>query len=170
MILWSVSAVIAFYFDFPVRRQSSRDAVLLDTLGAYLAIRSLIPDGEGVRFAVKTLAVVCAILGLGMINEQISHINVFGMSEGFRHRNPGFERRAFRSGATLGCLYAGAFSGVLIPLFIWLWKETKSRMRLSPSVFRRHCHGIHVFSSTSQLALWAAWWVLAYGRYARRCV
>jgi len=155
VILWSVAAVIAFYFEFPGMPaviQGGGD--LVDTLGAYLAIRSSIPDGEGVRFAIKTLAVVCTILGLGMINEQISHMNVFGLLGGMLTGTGITVRNGhIRSGATLGCLYAGAFSGVLIPLFIWLWKEPKCRIAAAFGLFGATAMVFTSFSSTSQLAL-----------------
>lgn len=153
VILWSVSAFIAFFLEFPGTPALIQGlGVLLDTLGGYLAVRFLIPDGEAVRFTIKTMAIVCTILGLGMINEQISHVNIFGVLAG---TSPEVVIRNghFRSGATLGCLYAGAFSGVLIPLFIWLWKEPKSRIAAAAGIFGATAMVFTSFSSTSQLAL-----------------
>ena len=50
----------------------------LDIFGGYLVVRFFIPDGETVRRTIKTLAVVCIIQGVCMLNEQILHVNVFG--------------------------------------------------------------------------------------------
>ena len=50
----------------------------VDVFGGYLVVRFFIPDGEAVRRAIKTLAVVCIIQGAFMLNEQISHVNLFG--------------------------------------------------------------------------------------------
>ena len=88
--------------------------VLLDTLGGYLAVRSLIPDGDAMQRTIKTLAIVCAILGACMIKSK-STISMYLVywAESTRYR---FSRDGrLRAGATLGCIPAGAFSGVLIP-------------------------------------------------------
>jgi hypothetical protein len=155
VIFWSISAVGAFYLEFPGMPSVVQGAgVLVDTLGGYLAVRSLIPDAEGVRYAVKTLAVVCTILGLGMIYEQVGHMNVFGLLGGMI-LGTGLTVRDghIRAGATLGCLYAGAFSGVLIPQFIWLWKEPKCRIAAAFGLFGAVAMVFTSYSSTSQLAL-----------------
>jgi hypothetical protein len=155
VILWSISALIAFVLEFPGTPALIQGiGGLFDTLGGYLVIRSLIPDVDGVRYVVKTLAVVCVILGLGMINEQISHMNAFGLLGGMLNGTGiTLKNGHIRSGATLGCLYAGAFSGVLIPLFVWLWKEPKSRILAGIGLFGAIAMVFTSYSSTSQLAL-----------------
>jgi hypothetical protein len=128
VILWSVSAVGAFFLEFPGTPALIQGlGVLLDTLGGYLAVRSLIPDGEAMQRTIESMAIVCVILGACMINEQINHINLFGYMGGIS-KIPVVRDGRLRSGATLGCIPAGAFSGVLIPLFVWLWKQRKSRV------------------------------------------
>ena len=151
VVLWSVSAVIAFCLEF-MEKQALINGMgnLLDTLGGYLAVRFLIPDGETMRRAIKTLAAVCAILGAGMINEQISHINVFGLLDGFSEVT--FRDGHIRAGGTLGCLYAGAFAGVLIPVFLWLWTERKSRMIAFAGFAGATAMVITSYSSTSWMA------------------
>jgi hypothetical protein len=153
VVLWSVSAVVAFWLEF-MERQAFANGLgnLLDTLGGYLVVRSLIPDGEAMLRTFKTLAVICAILGVCMINEQISHINVFGFLGGIPLGVP--ERDGhLRSGGTLGYLWAGAFAGVLIPLFLWLWTEGKSRMAACAGLIGATAMVITSYSSTSWLAL-----------------
>ena len=153
VFLWSISAVIAFFLQFPGGPALIQGmGVLLDTLGGYLAIRSLIQDSDGVRFTIKSLSVVCAILGLCMINEQISHINVFGLLGGMG-TTVSVREGHIRSSATLGYLYAGAFAGVLVPLFVWLWKEPKSRVVAAVGLLAATAMVITSYSSTSQLAL-----------------
>jgi hypothetical protein len=99
----------------------------LDIFGGYLVVRFFIPDGETVRRTIKTLAVVCIIQGVCMLNEQISHVNVFGYVGGL---GPWLTIRdgKIRSEGVLGCISAGAFAGSLIPLFLWLWTQRKCRM------------------------------------------
>ena len=98
----------------------------LDMFGGYLVVRFFIPDGETVRRTIKTLAVVCIIQGVCMLNEQISHVNVFGYVGGL---GPWLTIRdgKIRSEGVLGCISAGAFAGALIPLFLWLWTQRKCR-------------------------------------------
>ena len=167
MILWSTAAFVAFFLQFPGTPALIQGlGVLLDTLGGYLAIRSLIPDGEGVHYAVKTLAIVCAILGICMINEQISHINVFGYMGGI-DKVPVFRDGHLRAGATLGCIPAGAFSGVLIPLFIWLWKEKNSRVSAIVGLAGAMAMVFTSYSSTSWLALMGSLLGLAAWRFRK---
>ena len=98
----------------------------LDIFGGYLVVRFFIPDGETVQRTVKTLAAVCFIQGVCMLNEQISHVNVFGYIGGL---GPGLTIRdgRIRSEGVLGCISAGAFAGALIPLFLWLCTERRCR-------------------------------------------
>jgi hypothetical protein len=153
VVLWSVSAVVAFWLEF-MEKQAFVNGMgaLLDTLGGYLVVRSLIPDGEAMLRTFKTLAVICAILGLAMINEQISHINVFGLLGGIP-LEVAVRDGHVRSGGTLGYLWAGAFAGVLIPLFLWLWKERKSRVAALAGLTGAMAMVITSYSSTSWLAL-----------------
>ena len=54
----------------------------LDALGGYLVVRFFVTDTEALRRTIKTLAIVCLIQGASMINERITHINVFGLLGG----------------------------------------------------------------------------------------
>jgi len=98
----------------------------LDIFGGYLVVRFFIPDGDTVRRTIKTLAVVCIIQGVCMLNEQILHVNVFGYVGGY---GPWLTIRdgKIRSEGALGCISAGGFAGALVPLFLWLWTERKCR-------------------------------------------
>jgi hypothetical protein len=153
VVIWSVSAVIGLYLEFPQMQALINGlGILLDTLGGYLVVRSFIRDGEAVRRTIKTLAAICTVLGICMINEQISHINVFGMLGGIS-REVTVRNGELRSSGSMGCLHAGAFSGALIPLFVWLWKEKESRMAAVFGLFGAIAMVITSNSSTSQLAL-----------------
>jgi hypothetical protein len=162
VVLWSVSAVIVFWLEF---RESAAIIKgvgdLLDTLGGYLVVRFLIPDGEAMRRTIKTLALICTILGVCMINEQISHINVFGLLGGIS-RWVTVRDGSIRSAGTLGCIYAGAFSGVLIPLFLWLWTEGKSRIAACAGLVGATAMVITSHSSTSSLAFMGSFVGLAF--------
>jgi hypothetical protein len=126
----------------------------LDMFGGYLVVRFFIPDGETVRRAIKALAVVCIIQGVCMLNEQISHVNVFGYIGGISWLT--VRDGKIRSEGVLGCISAGAFAGALIPLFLGLWTDRKSRMLAFAGLTGATAMVITSNSSTSLLALGAA--------------
>jgi hypothetical protein len=168
VILWSISAVIAFFLEFPgtpALIQGAGD--LVDTLCGYLAIRSLIPDGKAVRYTIKTLAIVCAILGICMLNEQITHVNVFELM-GNLPSAVQFKNGHIRSQGTLGSIYAGAFSGVLFPLFIWQWSEKKSRLVAITGIAGAALMVFTSYSSTSQFALMGSIVGLGFWRFRKK--
>ena len=51
----------------------------LDLLGGYYVVRFLIRDVEDVKRAIKALAAVSMVMSVCMINEQITHQNIFGL-------------------------------------------------------------------------------------------
>ncbi len=151
VVLWAIStlvivslqwmeltAFIKFVGDF------------LDALAGYLVVRFLIPDREAVRRTIKVLAVVCIIHGAVMINEQITHIDAFGyIGGGF-----GTEIRDghVRAGGLLGTIQSGVFAGPLIPLFLLLWTERKSRIVALAGIAGATAMVVASFSSTSYMA------------------
>ena len=162
VVLWSVSAVIVFCLQYRETQACIRGlGDLVDTLGGYMVVRFLIPDGEAMRRTIKVLAAVCVINGVCMINEQIRHINVFGLLGGI---SPEVVVRDgdIRSEGVMGCIYAGAFAGVLIPLFVWLWKQGKSRMVACAGLFGATAMVITSRSSTSILAFGGSLVALAF--------
>ena len=134
VILWTVTLLINLslqWMDMQVFIHNIGD--FIDALGGYLVVRYFIPNGEVVRRAITTLAVVCTIQGICMLNEQIGHMNVFGYIGGF---GPWLTIRdgKIRSQGVLGSISGGALAGALIPLFLWLWTEQNTgslRMRVS---------------------------------------
>src|SRR6516165_11481495 len=123
----------------------------LDMFGGYLVVRFFITDGETVRRAIKTLAVVCIIQGVCMLNEQISHVNVFGYIGGISGLT--IRDGKIRSEGVLGCISAGAFAGALIPLFLGMWTDRKSRMLACAGLAGATTMVFTSNSSTSLLAL-----------------
>ncbi len=128
---------------------------LLDMLGGFLVVRFFIPDGETLRRTIKTLAVICIIQGVCMLNEQISHVNVFGYVGGY---GPGLTIRdgKIRSQGVLGSISGGAFAGGLIPLFLWLCTQRKCRMLAYAGLAGATAMVFTSNSSTSSLALAAS--------------
>lgn len=153
VLFWSISAAVCFCLEYRETGALVRQAGnLLDTLGGYLVVRFLIPDKEAMLRTFKTLAAICVILGTCMVNEYVTHINVFGYLGGVGVL-AAMRNGHVRAGATLGYLYAGAFAGVLIPLFLWMWKEKKSRMMACAGLVGATAMVITTTSSTSYMAL-----------------
>lgn len=162
VVLWSVSALVAFCLEFREMAAWINGAGdLLDKLGGYLVVRSFIPDGTAMRRTIKTLAAVCMILGVCMTNEWVSHINVFGLVGGIA-REVVVRDGHIRSTGTLGCLYAGAFAGVLIPMFLWLWNQPKCRIAAAIGMIGALAMVVTSYSSTSWLALMGSFVGLAF--------
>jgi len=153
VILWAVSLQTILSLQWMEMQSFIHNlGNFLDIFGGYLVVRFFIPDGETVRRTIKTLAVICIIQGVCMLNEQISHVNVFGYVGGL---GPWLTIRdgKIRSEGVLGCINAGAFAGALIPLFLWLWTERKSRMLAYAGLAGATVMVFTSNSSTSLLAL-----------------
>jgi hypothetical protein len=152
VVLWAVSQQTVAslqWMDMQALIHNLGD--LVDALGGFLVVRFLITDREAIRRTVIVLAVICAIQGVCMLNEQIIHVNVFGYLGG----NVGITVRdgRIRAEGVMGCLYAGAFAGVSIPLFLWLWNEGRARVVACAGLFGATAMVITSNSSTSWLAL-----------------
>jgi hypothetical protein len=168
VIGWSISYVIAFFLQFPGQAALVQDlGTLVDTMGGYLVVRSFIPDGETVQRAVKTLAVICVVVAVFMINEQINHYNVFGLIGGI---GPVVTIRdgKIRSEGVMGCLYEGAFSGALIPLFLSLWMERKSRLVAVAGILGATVMVFTSNSSTSILTIAGGLFALAFWKLRKK--
>lgn len=126
VVLWSLFELI-----MPVLQWMEMQALvkglgdLVISLGGYLAARFLIPDRETVRRTIKALAIICVIQGTFMMSEQFTQQNLFSS---FGAAASDFRDGHVRAEGAMGTLWGGAFAGVSLPLFFWLWAERNSRM------------------------------------------
>jgi hypothetical protein len=152
---WAISEFVIFTLQW-LNSQAMVKSLgdLLDALGGYFALRFLIQDRDDVRRAIKIFAVLAIIMGVTMINEQRTGIDVFGMLGGTA-LNPETRNGSIRSqGAFLHSIPAGAFGATLIPLLVWLWstqKEGKARVFVflgmaGATVMSLTCHSSTVIS------------------------
>ena len=93
---------------------------------------------------------------------------MYSASGGITSGHPIYRMGTSALRATLGCLYAGAFSGVLIPLFIWLWRDRKSRMVPSPVLPGLPLMVYTSYSSTSWMAVMGGFLGLAFWRFRKK--
>jgi hypothetical protein len=162
VVVWAILSFVCGWLEFKeIGALVSGLGGLIDNLCGYLVVRSLILDGDGVRRTIRTFAVVCLIQGLEMIYEQITHVNVFGILGGMYAFVVERDGR-FRSAGVFGYLWAGAFAGVLIPMFLWLWNEKKSRLAALAGLFGATAMVITSNSSTSLLAFMGGFVGLAF--------
>lgn len=126
IIVWAILRAIATVLTFlDVSSFVNQVGFLLDTLGGYFLFRFLIRDTEDMARVVKTLAVVCVVIALGMVIEQVKATNLFGYVGG--RLVPFVRDGKIRSqGPFLGPIPAGTFGAVLLCVFGWLWWRGKS--------------------------------------------
>ena len=153
VVLWTVSAMTIGSLQWMNTQALIHNlGNFIDALGGYLVVRFFIPDGESIQRTAKTLAALCLIQAACMTNEQITHVNVFGYLGGMLVAVR-IREGQIRSEGVMGCIAAGAFAGVLIPLFVWLWTEKKSRVSAFVGLAGAAAMVITSRSSTSFLAL-----------------
>src|SRR5882724_4206450 len=152
VILWVVSLMTVLSLQWMEMQAFIHNlGDFLDLFGGYLVVRYFIPDGETVRRAIKALAVVAVIQGVCMLNEQVTHVNVFGYIGGISWLN--VRDGKIRSEGVLGCISGGAFGAALIPLFLGLWTDRKERMIALAGIVGAMTMVFASNSSTSLLAL-----------------
>jgi hypothetical protein len=150
VVAWSLSAFVIFslqWMEMQAVIKSLGDLVI--SLGGYLAVRFLIPDREAAGHTIKVLAATCVILGACMFREQSTGQNVFGFLGGL---TPEIREGHVRAAGTMGALASGAFAAVLIPMFVWLWSEGKSRISACAGLAGATAMVFASHSSTSWLA------------------
>jgi hypothetical protein len=154
VVLWALAAFIIFslcWGEMQAVIKSMGDLVV--SLGGYLAVRFLIPDESALLRTAKVLAAICVILGCCMLYEQSTGQNVFSFAGGL---NPEIREGHVRAAGSMGALGSGAFAGVLIPLFLWLWTEDKSRIAAYAGLAGATAMVFASHSSTSWLAYGAS--------------
>jgi len=101
---------------------------LIDFVGCYFFLRTLIRTKEDMFTAIKCLAVICLILGVFMLREQMTMQNAFGLLGGVRPVPEVREGKIRSQGAFQHSLMAGCFAATLVPLFFMLWKNGKAKL------------------------------------------
>jgi hypothetical protein len=101
---------------------------LIDALGGYFVLRSLIREEHDVQTLVKIFAVVAVVSALGMIHEKVTGRNLFALLGGIRS-TPEIRYGNLRAQASFAIsIAAGTFGATTFPLFVWLWSSAKSRV------------------------------------------
>ena len=152
--LWACSALIVIslqYMQLPAVIKNMGD--FLDALGGYYVVRFLIRTTSDMRWVVKVFAAVAVVSAVCMINEQITHQNVFGLLGGVQ-LTPQIRAGSARSQAAFGVyIEAGEFGAILVPLLVWLWSDKRSRIAACVGMIGASGMVLTSHSSTPLLAL-----------------
>jgi hypothetical protein len=100
---------------------------LWDYLLGYVMIRSLLRNEEDLYTALKCLAVVTIPLAIGMVIEQRSMVNIFGLLGGVSSVPEVREGKIRSQGAFAHSLMAGTFAATLLPVLVMFWRKGQSK-------------------------------------------
>ena len=118
-------AVVFLYLDG--QALINQCGFLIDYLGAYILMRAVVQDHDGVYRALRCLAVLTLILACTMVIEQQVHLNAFGLIGG--QLIPDIREGRIRSqGVFTHSLTAGTFAATLVPMFVLLWYSGKAKI------------------------------------------
>jgi hypothetical protein len=154
-LAWVFYKVVAFLilFSFPMAAIVNQGAFLLDALGAYFFLRFLIHDEDDILRVVKVLAIIVAIVGVGMLNEKFHSQNLYGYLGGYPPVAPQIRDGAIRAqGPFAHPILAGSFAATSVPLFFWLWQSGKSKALSVLGTIGSTCMVLTAASSTPLLA------------------
>jgi hypothetical protein len=121
----AISVMILFHVGQAVINQVS---FLWDWLGGYFLLRWAIADEEDVYRTLKYLAISMAPVALVMIVEQVKMFNVFSFLGGVGATPIVREGKIRSTGIFAHPIIAGTLGAVLVPLFLILWKNGKSKL------------------------------------------
>jgi hypothetical protein len=153
-VFWTLAAFLVFclqWMEVPAMIATLGD--LLDRLGGFLVLRFMIQDKRDLKRAIKVFAVLCLIMGMFMLNEQVTGRNVFGLLGGIS-LYPQIREGHLRSQGAFGSyIDAGVFGALLFPLFIWLWSSDRSsRFTVALGIIGATIMSITCHASTALLA------------------
>jgi hypothetical protein len=152
-LLWAVCFWAAFSLQWlEVQAFVKSAANFVDAAGGYVVMRAFIRDREDVKRTIKVFACLCLILGICMVVEQVRHANPFGAYGGISSL-PAERNGKVRSQAAFDVyLTAGAFGATLIPLFVWVWSEGRSRFMAAVGIIGATVMTVTTNSSTPEMA------------------
>ena len=126
--LWAVSRATAFVLLWMSTQALINQAgFLISTLGMYCFLRFLVQEDDDIITAIQVFSILVAINALEMVNEQMTHRNLFGLLGGVQSI-PNMRDGIRSQGVFQHAVLAGSFGAILLPLFFWLWRSGKSRI------------------------------------------
>jgi hypothetical protein len=141
---------------------------LWDYVGAYLLLRFMIQDEQDVNRAIRCFAAIAAILAVCMARERLTGQNIFGLLGGVR-LIPQVRDGWIRSQAVFQHpILAGTFGATLLPLFVLLWKCSKSKVLAVVGVTSSMLMALLSASSTALMGVGSAILAVCFWPFRRR--
>ncbi len=121
-------------YNFQSEAVTQQLGILIDFLGGYFLLRALIEDETDIYRALKWMAFVACVLAVGMVWEQVTLQNVFGLLGGTRVTPEIREGKIRSQGAFQHSILAGTFGATLLPLFFLLWKNGCAKLSAAAGI------------------------------------
>jgi hypothetical protein len=119
ILLWQNVATIIY-----------RAGQVIDVLGGYIILRSLIRDREDIERVIRLFVIICIIIAAGMTVEYVTGKNPFSLF-GAELYSAIREGRTRCSGPFVHPILAGTFGAVVFPLFVYLWMQQNKKQALA---------------------------------------
>jgi hypothetical protein len=175
IIAWAIVATVTFTILYGAWEAFLNHlGFLYSAWGDYFMFRWLVRDRKDVDRMIKTLALVCTVLAIFMVREQLSGQNVFGYLGGVPVVTSMREGRIRSQGPFRHPILAGTFAATLVPLFVGLWLQGRRSRKLAVvGALAAMTVAVTSASSTPLMAVFAgavAWslWPLRRGMRALR--
>jgi hypothetical protein len=128
-VLFAIMAFITYSLEYMQAQATIKSAgTLLDMLGGYCVVKYLVRDKNDVRRVIKVFAAVAVVVGMCMIGEQVTQMNILWLLGGTDLSGQIREGHFRSQGAFNVYLTAGAFGATLVPLLVWLWSGAKDKV------------------------------------------
>lgn len=156
-LLWSFAYVVAFtLLNMEAQALINRLGFLVDAVGGYVLLRLTIRSIEDSKQVLRLLILMSMAISLCMINEHITHKNMFA-SLGGLNATPDIRAGAVRSqGPFQHSILAGTFGATSLPLFAGLWRLRRLRREAVIGVLSATAMVVTASGSTPVLAYLAA--------------
>lgn len=151
-LCWAVTRAFCFtVLNADLRAIANQAGFLLDSLGGYGFLRFAINGAEDTHRTIKLLAVLTSLVGLCMVYERHSMVNVFGFIGG--QLSPAIREGIPRSqGPFSHAIPAGIFGATTWPLFIDLLLSKRNRCLAFAGAVGAMAMAVTSMSSTSLAA------------------
>jgi hypothetical protein len=123
-VLWAISNAVAFVALYQDQGALiNRMGFLYNTLGTYFLMRFLLQDQRDIDRAIWALGVICVIVSVFMVIEQLYGRNLFSFLGGVPEMAIVRADRIRSQGPFGHALLAGTCGAMLLPLFVGLWQK-----------------------------------------------
>jgi len=157
VLWWILVCVVAFtllYLD--TAAFVNRLGLAYNVLGVYFLVRFLVHDSDDVDRVIKAFSVICALIAVFMIVEQLTGRNAFSIF-GCVPASTAVREGRFRSqGPFAHPIIAGTLGATFLPLFVGLWWAKRAKLFTAIGLFGGLFMTITSASATPLMAIGAA--------------